>query len=109
MPTKIPMFRAPGQKVWNGDEKARKAEFDKGRPSARERGYDKDWYRFRHAFLKAFPRCSHVGCVERATEVDHIKSVRDRPDLRLSQANCRSFCKSHHSKRTATDHGFARR
>jgi 5-methylcytosine-specific restriction endonuclease McrA len=103
------MFKAPGQRVWNGDEKARKSAIDKRRPSARERGYDKDWYRFRDAFLTAFPRCCHPGCAERATEVDHIISVRDRPDLRLSQSNCRPFCKPHHSKRTASDQGFARR
>jgi 5-methylcytosine-specific restriction enzyme A len=109
MPVKPPMFKAPGQKVWNGNEKARKADFDKSRPSARERGYDKDWYRFRHTFLKAFPICSHPGCCDRATEVDHIKSVRERPDLRLSAFNCRSFCKPHHSKRTASDQGFGRR
>lgn len=103
------MFRAPGQRVWNGNERERKAAFDKTRPTAQERGYDKAWYRFRFAFLASNPFCSHPACRERATEVDHIKSVRDRPDLRLDPANCRSLCKPHHSQRTARDQGFGRR
>jgi 5-methylcytosine-specific restriction endonuclease McrA len=35
-----------------------------------------------------------------ATEVDHIKSIRSRPDLRLTWSNLQSACKRCHSAKT---------
>jgi 5-methylcytosine-specific restriction endonuclease McrA len=43
-----------------------------------------------------------------AIDVDHLLSVRQHPELRLTWSNLRSFCHSHHSARTARDQGFAR-
>ncbi|MCO5078975.1 MULTISPECIES: HNH endonuclease signature motif containing protein [Hyphomicrobiales] len=52
--------------------------------------------------------CCQPGCTARATEVDHVISVRQRPDLRLSWSNLRPFCKPHHSARTAREQAFGR-
>lgn len=103
------MFKAPGQRVWNGNERARKAAFDKTRPSAAERGYDKAWFQFRARYLRANPQCQHPGCTERATEVHHLKRVKTHPQLKLDIRNVMGFCKPHHSQRTATEDSFSRR
>ncbi len=84
----------------------RKAEADKARPNARARGYDGDWEALRRRFLQAHPRCEI--CDAQAREVDHIQSVAERPDLRLSWPNLRALCKPCHSRRTVRDQGFAR-
>jgi 5-methylcytosine-specific restriction enzyme A len=106
MPTKPPTFCPPGRTF--GNEAKRKAEFDKTRPSAKERGYDSQWRALAKRHLERNPICTEVACKQRATEVDHIYSIRDRPDLRLAAFNLRSFCKSHHSARTARDQSFRR-
>jgi 5-methylcytosine-specific restriction enzyme A len=108
MPIKPPTFRGPGQNVWDGDERARKAQLDKSRASSKERGYDDAWRKLRARFLDRNPICAALGCRELATEVDHIYSVHDRPELRLAEFNLRGYCKSHHSARTAREQGFAR-
>ena len=88
--------------------KRRKAEQDAARPSAADRGYDSAWRAVRKQFLARHPVCCKPGCGQPATDADHIQSVRDRPDLRLSWSNLRPFCHAHHSQRTARDQGFAR-
>jgi 5-methylcytosine-specific restriction protein A len=107
MPTKPPTYRAPGQNVWDGDERARKREFNKRRPH-QQRDYDAAWRELRRRHLDRNPTCCEPGCNQVATEVDHIYSIRDRPDLRLAAFNLRSYCKPHHSARTAREQGFAR-
>jgi HNH endonuclease len=62
--------------------------------------YDRDWARLRIRFLRAHPVCSLAGCTERATEVDHIESVRSAPHRRLDWFNLQALCKSHHSSLT---------
>lgn len=71
------------------------------------------WLRLRRAHLREHPLC--VDCVEDpsidppalATEVDHVQSIRDRPDLKLDPSNLASLCKSHHSRKTVLfDGGF---
>lgn len=89
-------------------EHQRKQRLDAERPNAALRGYDDDWRRLRAAFLDANPFCCVPGCTRAATEVDHIKSVRQWPELRLAWANLRSCCKPHHSRHTALAQGFAR-
>jgi 5-methylcytosine-specific restriction endonuclease McrA len=78
------------------------------RLSARARGYDEHWRKFRAPFLQAHPFCCEKGCSLPANEVDHIISVREAPELRLVHFNCRAFCKPHHSARTARDESIAR-
>ena len=87
-------------------ERKRKAALDAARPKSGERGYDADWRAVRRQFLAAHPDCQHEGCTATASEVDHIHSIKDRPDLRLSWSNLRGFCKTHHSQRTARDQSF---
>jgi 5-methylcytosine-specific restriction protein A len=81
---------------------------DQARGNAAERGYDADWRRVRAQHLAEYPGCSVAGCDERAVEVDHVISVRERPELRLDRGNLRSMCKPHHSSRTIADQGANR-
>lgn len=115
MPTRGPRICGCGFAVASGTlcacAKRRKAEAEAkaARPSAAKRGYDLAWRRVRGAFLKRHPTCCEAGCGQPATDVDHIQSIRERPDLRLVWSNLRPFCHPHHSRRTAIDQGFARR
>ncbi len=112
MPVRAPRICACGKTVASGAvcpcRTKRKAEADAARPSAAARGYDPAWKRVRADFLKAHPFCCSPGCNKPSTEADHVLSVAERPDLRLSWSNLRPFCKPHHSQRTARDQGFAR-
>lgn len=112
MPQRAPRVCSCGKVVPIGQkcacQKARAAEFDKQRGTSTERGYDSAWRGLRLKFLQMNPHCAEPGCIRPATEVDHIISVRDRPDLRLVWKNLRPFCKSHHSARTARDQSFGR-
>jgi 5-methylcytosine-specific restriction protein A len=103
-------------------EQDRKRRFDETRGSARQRGYDRDWEKLRDAVvIERGCRCEAEGCgrivVLRKREataltpvahVDHIKSIADRPDLRLERSNLRLLCEPCHNARTARDQGFAR-
>lgn len=78
--------------------------YDDRRGSSSARGYGADWQRFRLAVLAAEPLCrfcAAAGRIVAANEVDHIKTIADRPDLRLVRSNVRSLCKRCHSGRTA--------
>lgn len=74
------------------------------RPSARQRGYDKDWQALRAIFLARNPICAAPGCDRPATDVDHVQSVREAPHRRLDPTNLRPLCHQHHSQRTGRDH-----
>jgi 5-methylcytosine-specific restriction protein A len=78
--------------------------YDARRPTAAGRGYDAGWRRVRGAYLKAHPRCETPGCLEPATEVDHLDGVGPRGDNRWT--NLRALCHAHHSSRTARDQGI---
>lgn len=109
MPTRPKMHRPHGAKPREVAERDRRAALDARRPSAEARGYDADWRRCRAAYLSVHPFCAAGGCSAPATDVDHILSIRQRPDLRLAWSNLRAMCHPCHSRRTATDQGFARR
>jgi 5-methylcytosine-specific restriction endonuclease McrA len=108
MPNKPPTFRPPGVPVWDS-ERQRKAAHDQRRPSSQERGYDAQWRKLRDAFAAANPVCSVPGCGRPTEDIDHVKSVRTHPELRLVWANLRALCHPHHSERTAREQGFARK
>jgi 5-methylcytosine-specific restriction endonuclease McrA len=116
VPMRVPRICGCGYRIAHGErcpcERQRaataKARHDATRPSARDRGYDAAWERVRKDFLARHPMCCSPGCAEKATDVDHIVSVRERPDLRLSWSNLRPMCHRHHSRRTAREQGFAR-
>lgn len=94
---------AEGSKCEAHRKAARKAN-DAKRPSARERGYDAEWERTRRAFLRAHPICmDESGCIERATDVDHIDGRGPNGPRGHDWSNLRSMCHGHHSRRTARD------
>ena len=71
-------------------------EYDKDRPSAAQRGYDRKWRRIRAQFLRHHPYCSECGAP--ATDVDHIVPLRKGGTNEW--ANLQSFCHRHHSAKT---------
>ncbi|MGB9780631.1 HNH endonuclease signature motif containing protein [Caldanaerobacter sp.] len=74
------------------------------RPSARRRGYDETWEKLRKMYLAEHPLCEDClenGIYTPATEVHHIKKVKDNPELRLDINNLRALCKACHNRRTA--------
>jgi 5-methylcytosine-specific restriction protein A len=79
---------------------------DEARPPSNQRGYDSAWAAVRRQYLGGHPTC--VVCGARATEVDHITSIREAPHLRLHWSNLRALCKPCHSRRTGRDQGFGR-
>ena len=71
------------------------------RPSAAERGYDATWNRLRKEKLAENPLCEVCeakGLITPATEVHHIKPVRDYPELRLDMNNLMSTCTPCHDE-----------
>jgi 5-methylcytosine-specific restriction enzyme A len=103
-----PVAGQTGRKPFVERERERKRLIDAKRANSTGRGYDGAWRALRGEFLAANPLCSKAGCRLPATDVDHIRAVRDRPDLRLIWSNLRSFCHVHHSRHTARTQGFAR-
>jgi 5-methylcytosine-specific restriction protein A len=94
-----------------------------------EKGYDSTWRRVRAAFLRApctscgnrpsaacrqcggtglanrfCAECLYSGLLVRASQVDHIIPIRERPDLRLDSVNLQSCCASHHSTKSWAEH-----
>jgi 5-methylcytosine-specific restriction endonuclease McrA len=108
MPMRPDVHRPLGTPTREQAEARRKAFIDQHRPSAAERGYDAAWRACRRRFIEKHPECCADGCGRPTEEVDHIQSVRERPDLRLAWSNLRPYCRHHHSQRTALDQGFAR-
>ena len=88
----------------DGCRKAKRRAEDKRRPNARQRGYDTRWQRTRAAYLAAFPICQHPdGCLNPATDVDHIDGWGPNGPRGHDFGNLRGYCHSHHSERTARD------
>jgi len=90
-------------------QRAKHAAIDARRGSPGERGYDRAWQQLRKLKLSADPwceiktHCANLSLTQQlATEVDHIQTVRDFPELRLVWSNLRSACKRCHSARTAS-------
>lgn len=76
---------------------------DGERISSSRRGYDRKWRAFRKRYLKAHPLC--VECMKEgkyvaATDVDHIKTIRDHPELKYDLRNLQALCHSCHSRKT---------
>jgi 5-methylcytosine-specific restriction enzyme A len=53
--------------------------------------------------------CKAKGLLTPANVVDHIQTVRDRPDLRLEWSNLRAMAKRCHDRHTARGQGFGRK
>lgn len=98
MPHRPPSFRPPGSRT--------KAQADRARPSARQRGYDADWERASKAFLaEPANRLCACGCGEASQMVDHI--IPHRGDRRLfwDRGNWQPMTNRCHSRKTAREDG----
>ncbi|MVB12344.1 hypothetical protein CAFE_30770 [Caprobacter fermentans] len=74
------------------------------RGSARKRGYDTRWEKFRARYLREHPLCVDCEAEHRltpSTEVHHIHRLRDYPELKYAESNLMALCHQCHSKRTA--------
>ncbi len=81
----------------------------KHRGTPTQRGYNYRWQRYRLAFLASNPLCNH--CKRKAaTQVDHIKAVKDADDpLFWEPDNHQGLCAGCHSRKTIrVDGGFGR-
>jgi 5-methylcytosine-specific restriction endonuclease McrA len=87
----------PGERCERGAaaDRERKTRFDAKRPSARQRGYTKEWERERRAFLASHPTC--VRCGDPATTVDHIRPHRGDERLFWDQSNWQPLCSHCHN------------
>jgi hypothetical protein len=108
MPSRPPTHRPQQWKPREQHERERRAQLDEQRPSSTERGYDATWRKLRLVFIRQHPVCSTPRCGDMTTDVDHVQSVEERPDLRLEWSNLRAYCHACHSRRTALEQGFAR-
>lgn len=83
---------------------ARVRQLDAHRGSSTQRGYDARWQSFRAWFIRRHPLCEDCreeGRLTATKEVHHLRKVKDHPELRLVESNCRALCTPHHSARTA--------
>jgi hypothetical protein len=99
MPYRAPSIRSCGCILRSGEtcqhQRARRAEADKQRPSARQRGYDTAFQRAAATFLKDHPTCT---CGAPAVLVRHRISIRKRPDLRMDRSNWLPGCRRCNAK-----------
>lgn len=89
---------------------ARYKEIDKERGSPSARGYDFKWTQFRRAYLREHPLCvvcESNGWYTPATEIHHIKMLRDGGD-KYDPDNLMPLCHNCHSKITVRETGFGR-
>lgn len=73
-------------------DRERKARFDRKRPNASRRGYDREWEVAAKEFLAEPGNRQCVRCGEPATVVMHVRSIRAAPHLRMERANWRPGC-----------------
>lgn len=76
----------------------RKQRHEARRPSARARGYSKEWDRAAKAFLKLNSVCRRPGCNAPATVVDHIEPHRGNRALFWNRTNWQPLCTSCHAR-----------
>lgn len=99
MPMRAPRICGCGHRIASGErcpcERKRKAEADKRRPNARERGYTSQWDKARAEFRKANPTCARCG--KPATEVDHIVPHRGDKSLMWDRKNWQTLCRPCHA------------
>jgi len=100
MPRHVPRICGCGFKVAHGElcpcQRKRKAEADKRRPGARERGYSPEWEKEAKAFLRAHPKC--VRCGAPSAVVDHVKPHRGDMKVFWSRSNWQPLCTACHAR-----------
>lgn len=78
---------------------------DQHRGSARERGYDRTWEKFRAGFLQEHPLCEYCladGRVEPTVIVDHDLPHRGDPDL-FWDNTFTGLCRPHHAEKSRVE------
>jgi len=83
-------------------DRARKKRHDLNRPTARQRGYDRQWQKAARAFL-AEPANQFCACGAKAVLVRHKISIRKRPELRMVRSNWMPGCQRCNAEDTAKD------
>ena len=73
------------------------------RCNRKSKTYDHTWKTLRAHFLAVNPNCR--SCGKMAVHADHIKPVREHPELRLNLNNLQPLCHSCHSRKTAAEDG----
>jgi 5-methylcytosine-specific restriction protein A len=106
MPSAPPSACTCGGKRTNGvcDRCGPKKRPTDQRQHAAARGYDYQWQKFREQYLAYHPLCvdcQKAGAIAGATDIHHIRKLKDRPDLKYDEGNLMPLCKMHHDKRTA--------
>lgn len=97
---RCPTLVAKGETYCRPHFLGRRRAADAKRPSASARGYDSRHRADREAFFRLHPICQDAsGCIERATDLDHI----DGNPFNRDWENYRALCSYHHKVRTARD------
>ena len=89
-------------------KRERKRVVDKGRPSARKRGYTSIWEKARKVFLEENPLCKidlDHGRTVAANVVDHVIPHRGDQNIFWDQSNWQALCTTCHNRKTATEAG----
>jgi 5-methylcytosine-specific restriction protein A len=76
------------------------AEIERRRPSARQRGYTREWERYRADFLLRRPSCDECGAP--AIVVDHVTPVKDGGSF-WNPSNHQPLCRACHAAKTMRD------
>lgn len=93
-----------GSSFCEGHDKKHGNQYERDRPTATERGYNREWKKARDAYLQEHPYC--VRCWEedrkkiKATVVDHIIPHKGDYQLFWSRTNWQALCKAHHDRKT---------
>lgn len=99
MPFKPRRVCSCGNLVWAGElcpcQIKRKAETDKRRPNANDRGYDSKWRQARRAFLDKHPACAMCG--KPAVVVDHKTPHKGDKAVFWNKALWQPLCAHHHN------------
>ena len=77
-------------------DRARKARFDSTRPSARARGYNREWDIARREYLSQRPYCRMCG--KAANLVDHVIPHKGDKRLFWDRTNWQPLCKRCHDR-----------
>jgi hypothetical protein len=80
-----------------------RADYDRTRLPASQRGYGHTWRQLRLLILRDKPMCQWPFCNQPATDVDHILPLRAGGEN--TRQNLQSLCKPHHAQKTAREDG----
>jgi 5-methylcytosine-specific restriction endonuclease McrA len=98
-----PVLVPAGQSLCADHQRERDHYYNHVQRPARHRFYQtKEWRELGRQVLWEEPLCP---CGAKATQADHIISVKERPDLALARSNLVGRCASCHSRKTAIKDG----